>query len=275
MNYRTETDRQVRKNGSETKSTDIVKDVEKPKKPPKIDDFVIILGAMKSGTTTLFRYLRSHPEIAGCKRKEPSFFSSNRRWNLGRDYYLKLWPRFDPARHRYALEASPEYTKAPYVTNVARRMRAFGARFRFIYILRDPVDRVESHIIHNIGMGRADLGIGFDHRLFQRAIDVSRYAYQLDAFRQDFDDAQILLLDFDDLKSNPVRVMERCVGFLGIDRGFEFPYVAPANVRKAANMADTFRLRPEDRARIVGLLRPDVLRLRDAYGFDVSGWKIL
>lgn len=247
--------------------------------PNDIKNIVIIIGAMKSGTTTLFRYLKQHVNILQSRKKEPSFFGFDSQWELGCDHYLKLWPKFDLAGHVYGMEASTDYTKAPHVPKVAGRIRQFGAqfgwRFRFIYILRDPVDRLESHIAHNIAMGRAGLGIGFEDAPFQRALDVSRYAYQLDAFWQDFVEAEILLLDFNEFRSDPFRVLEYCMSFLGLDPEFEFTHLAPANTRKTAGAAEGFRLGPEDRARIARSLHADVLRLRDVYKFDVSDWGIL
>ncbi len=40
-----------------------------------INNFALIIGAMKCGTTSLFSYLAQHPEISACQPKEPDFFS--------------------------------------------------------------------------------------------------------------------------------------------------------------------------------------------------------
>ena len=69
----------------------------------------------------------------------------------------------------------------------------------------------------------------------------SRYVRQLDAFRADISDPKILILDFDELKSDPMATLGRCVDFLGIDP-FRFTPISPKNVRKSANRADEFRL---------------------------------
>lgn len=235
---------------------------------PDINSFAIIIGSMKSGTTTLFSYLAQHPQIARSRRKEPNFFGLNSKWKRGRSSYLKLWPEFDPATHRFALEASTHYTKGKTV-RVARRMQRFGGDFRFIYILRNPVDRIESQIAHNIAKGRTQ----FDGaEPSEYLLGVSRYVCQLDAFREGFGDPKILILDFEELKRAPMAVLERCVAFLELDPEFVFAPIPPANTRKAANRADEFRLTSEQRDHLSETLRPDVLALRDRYGFDVSGW---
>ncbi len=73
--------------------------------------FGLIIGAMKSGTTSLFELLAQHPQISASAEKEPSFFnrdSDDDEWRR----YTDLW-RWDPSRHLIALEASTSYSKSP------------------------------------------------------------------------------------------------------------------------------------------------------------------
>ena len=78
------------------------------------DAYVMIIGAMKCGTSSLYEYLIEHPQICPCAIKEPEFFSAcqphgydanGRRVKDHIARYDDLWA-FDAARHRYALEAS-------------------------------------------------------------------------------------------------------------------------------------------------------------------------
>jgi hypothetical protein len=226
---------------------------------------------MKSGTTTLYKYLSQHPQIAKSLRKEPNFFGSRVKIRKERLAYHRLWPNFNPTTHRYALEASTHYTKRKTLC-VARRMRRFGGEFRFIYIVRNPVDRIESAIAHHIAKGRAVTDL---EELLDRTLTVSRYAQQLHDFRKGFPEARILLLDFEELKQNPISVAAQCAAFLDLDTSFVFVATPPANVRKADHQADKFRLTPEQRERLAEQLREDVITFRDHYGFDVSGWEIV
>jgi len=101
-----------------------------------IPQFAIIVGAMKSGTTYLFSLLEQHPEVAGCKIKEPEYFVKNDYDNNAIEKYFKLW-NFDYAKHKIAIEASTSYTKAPYFTSPAERIKQSGINTKFIYIMRD------------------------------------------------------------------------------------------------------------------------------------------
>ena len=56
-----------------------------------MERFAIIIGAMKSGTTSLFHYLSQHPRIAACHEKEPDFFSNPENFAKGLDWYRNLW----------------------------------------------------------------------------------------------------------------------------------------------------------------------------------------
>jgi len=109
------------------------------------DAFVIIIGAMKCGTTTLYDNLIKHEEFCPAKDKEPHFFAkaTNRFTRPGR--YEQLW-NFQPKVHQYAIEASTGYTKYPLEAGVPQRVHAYGLKPKFIYIVRDPFMRIESEI---------------------------------------------------------------------------------------------------------------------------------
>lgn len=75
------------------------------------DAYVLIIGAMKAGTTSLYRYLEQHPKVSGAVVKEPEFFLRNQGHAVKAERYSDLWPTFDPEHHDYALEASTGYSK--------------------------------------------------------------------------------------------------------------------------------------------------------------------
>src|SRR5262249_47769756 len=105
------------------------------------DAYVMIIGAMKSGTSSLYHYLTQHPEICACVKKEPEFFSAHQlhRYQNVSDYQ-DLWT-FNPAVHRLALEASTGYTKYPEEIDVPRKIHDYGLRPKFIYLVRNPFER--------------------------------------------------------------------------------------------------------------------------------------
>src|SRR3990170_8700279 len=111
----------------------------------------LIIGAHKSGTTSLYQYLRQHPQVFMPQLIEPSFFSyegqnlqhnpSIRRHVITRfEDYVAL---FQEARGEIAIgEASPMYLKCP---QSAVRIKHYIPDARLIVILRNPVDRAYSH----------------------------------------------------------------------------------------------------------------------------------
>ena len=122
--------------------------------PPEIDDFAVIIGAMKSGTTSLFEYLADHPAISPCRTGEPNFFSRPANWRNGLDWYRDHWLWDD--EHEWALEASTNYAKGFKFEGTPGRLaeaRQQGLNFRFIYLLRHPLDRLASQYNHSLRAG--------------------------------------------------------------------------------------------------------------------------
>jgi hypothetical protein len=111
-----------------------------------LPDFVII-GAAKSGTSTLWAWLTGHPHVVGATRKEVEYFSF--RYNRGADWYRHHFP-LESERARFAAEngrphltgeASPFYLPHPLAP---ARMADLIPRAKVIVTMRDPVDRAYS-----------------------------------------------------------------------------------------------------------------------------------
>ncbi|MEE9613403.1 MAG: sulfotransferase [Thermodesulfobacteriota bacterium] len=271
--------------------------------------FVLIIGAMKSGTTSLFGYLSEHPEIARCKRKEPNFFSGPD-WRRGYGWYERLWGSGVP-EGKLLLEASTFYTKVPQFPNAAERIAATDAEFKFIYIMRNPIDRIESHYTHMVVRKGVKRELEDTLKEDGHYINTSRYAKQLDEYYKRFPPEDILLLNFEDLKANPDELMRRVCRFLSIDPSFNFRrtgkvlnknkgrYLSPRINRllKAApairhltalvpsvfkkpvkerigKLEDNFKFTPEQRALAESYLADDLRRLAGEYGIDLSSWGI-
>lgn len=111
-----------------------------------------LLGATKSGTTSLHYYLQQHSELFLTKQKEPHFFDSDNLFCRGLDWYLNEYYK---GAENYELrgEATPSYFHLPDI--VIPRMKEVFSNFeqKFIIILRNPVDRCWSHYLHRIRKG--------------------------------------------------------------------------------------------------------------------------
>lgn len=189
-----------------------------------MEHFILILGAMKSGTTTLFDLLGEHPAIAPCFPKEPGFFAFEDRWAEGFEWYENLFD-FDPDRHTFGLDGSTDYAKHPFCSGIADRLAASAPRrFKLIYVVRDPFERLESHARH-VQMNRKEVGqfpsVRPDHSLDNGispvSLAVSRHATQLDHYRSFYDAGDLIIVKFEDLISDQSGTMQKLYAFLGLD----------------------------------------------------------
>lgn len=220
----------------------------------------IIIGAMKAGTTTLFELLAQHPAICRSWAELPGV-SFTKEINYFRKTYQKgdtplhydwRFP-FVPTRHAWTLEASPNYTKWPGSKGVPARIASLGGNTKLAYILREPVDRIESHLAHTLH-GRGKLAN------MQHCIRTSRYAMQLDKFMRHFDRDDVLLLDFQELQRDPARLLAEICDFLSIEH-----FVGDTVVHNRRSV--DFRLDARQRKELADMLRSDVQRLISVYGF--------
>ena len=189
-------------------------------------DYVIIIGAMKSGTTTLFDILARHPQIAAASNKEPGFFAFDDIWERGFDWFDTLFS-FNPSTHRYRLEASTDYTKAPFAQDVWQRMTSDGdVSVKLIYIMRHPLRRMESHARH-VQTARKEIGQQVSPRL-DHALDAgvslvnvvtSQYARQLDAFTEARAAGNLHYLTLERLQTEPVATLNELYDFLDLPPG--------------------------------------------------------
>jgi hypothetical protein len=117
----------------------------------KLPDFVI-LGAMKAGTTSLFRWLERHPDVALPEDKEPAFFSRDDRWARGVGSYAKLFAALPS--DKLSGEASVHYSDPAVASRAAARLHEVLPEARLIFLARDPAERLRSHYRHQVQRGR-------------------------------------------------------------------------------------------------------------------------
>lgn len=193
-----------------------------------ITDFILIIGAMKSGTTTLFDQLARDPRIAGALPKEPGFFAFEEVRSMGWDWYEGLFG-FEAGQHAYALEGSTDYAKVPFVTGVPERLeaaRAEGRRFRLIYVMREPVSRLLSHARHTQATGK-EVGQFASPRerhdldapggLSPVNLAVSDYASQLAPYAAFAERGELYCTTTDAMAADGQEVMDALSAFLGLD----------------------------------------------------------
>lgn len=196
-------------------------------------EIVLIIGAMKCGTTSLYYYLSEHPEIAEAREKEPHFFSSDDQFSKGLNWYYSLWGNSEASK--LSLEASTTYTMQPKYPDVVERLAAVkDCSFRFIYMMRNPFIRIESHMRHLLASGlQKQPGIIEEHLAF------SEYAKQLDPYIKTFGRDRIHLLLLEDLENRPKEELRKICDFLRIDPSFRFQ-----RINLVMNSQQTLNLHP-------------------------------
>jgi hypothetical protein len=181
----------------------------------RLPDFLII-GAMKAGTTTLFRDLETNPACFFSLDKEPH--------NLTRDEVLtpeglaRYGAMFDKAAPgQLCAEASTGYTKRPTHEGVAARARrVLGDGLRVIYIVREPVSRTLSQHYHAYTYNETGAAVDEAVRQSSVFIDYSRYAWQLEPWIQEFGRDRVLIVRFETYVKERARTVEEVSRFLGI-----------------------------------------------------------
>lgn len=203
--------------------------------------FLIIAGTSKAGTTSVFNYLATHPQICPSNEKETRFFldadyplpSQKRYYKDGPFAYLSF---YDYGREGdWKLEASPDYL---YSNNTARLIRATLANVKLVLILREPVSRLLSMYKFGVKMNEIPRTMTFDeyvevqsgdqncsalpssrHPAF-RALDHGRYSVYLKSFLEFFGKPSIQVLFHENLSRDPLDFVQKVCRFAGIDERY-------------------------------------------------------
>lgn len=183
--------------------------------------YFFIIGAMKAGTTSLYNYLADHPQLYASPKKEPRVFRDPKDAASLRTAFAALFEGRNG--EEWCFEGSTAYTKYPRVAGVPARLQSIVPDARFIYLVRNPVDRTWSHYVHNLAHGR-------ETRPFAEAIAgdpeylaVSRYYMQLQQFLEVFPPDRILLQVFEELTKDPNATVRTVCEFLGVDSSYVPP----------------------------------------------------
>jgi hypothetical protein len=201
-------------------------------RPRSAGDFLIIGGAEKAGTTSLYGYLASHAEICASSSKETDYF---RRADVSMSGYLEQFPPLATG-HRIRLESSPGYLAES--ASVAPAMANVVPRARLVFVLRDPVDRLRScfhfyqsrlHLPPSMSIGEyanltmlyaQDQDAARSSGLLDWHLDAlsrGRYDLSVPHFWQHFSRSQILLIAYESLARDARSTTRRVAVFGGVD----------------------------------------------------------
>lgn len=177
---------------------------------------LFVIGAAKSGTTSLHRYLDSHPDVFMCYPKEPAIFVPEyRKHPRDMDWYLSL---FEDAGDATVIgESSTFYTMLPTFQGVPARIKDFAPEARLIYLMRDPVERAISHYWHRVRKSKERRPIEVAVKANVEYVAFSDYECQLVPYFETFGRDAILTLTFEELTGRPVETMQRVFEWLGVE----------------------------------------------------------
>lgn len=241
-----------------------------------------IIGAAKSGTTTVASTLRRHREIYVSRPKEPKFFGPE--YSRGWRWYATHFTGSEAAKVR--IDASTMYSSAePLYLGTPQLISNYIPDAKIIYIVRHPLERIVSHWRHWKGR-KPDLFGAFrdvldrprDRRLF---VETSLYAERLAGYLQHFKRENILLLTFEDMVGTPEPFLDRLLGFLEVRQGPKVTKtMLPDGVFRQLNPAGSNRelvprpdWDPSVKARVSELISPDARRFLREAGKPEDFWQ--
>lgn len=268
----------------------------------------LIIGAPKAGTTSLYDYLREHPDIFMPRLKEARFFGydgqgSRQKFPVqSREEYEAL---FEDVRGETAIgEATPHYLVYP---QAAGRIHALIPQARLIASLRNPVDRSFSVYQMNMRNKDANRGVPYLEALKADRNSQETYAEQLERYFALFPREQIRIILLEELETKPEKTVQSLFSFLGVDPGYR-PDVSkisnpggepknrmlhgllsnpqlrtlsrrflPASLVERAKGVRSRNLKksglsPEERGQAIEMFRDDIRRTQDLIGRDLSHW---
>lgn len=253
---------------------------------PKRRINLLLVGAQKCGTSTLFKTLEQHPEIKGSFVKEVHYFDKN--YFMGNFWYHGFFPLSNKRKVKYFIESSPSYITSRFALD---RIRNYDENIKIIVILRNRLDRAYSQYRHNLRFRPTEENRGFTEALALEGIKLaenpyppnsrlheiyndkfnylarSRYYPQLKRLYTLFSKKNILVLDYDKFFSEDLKLELRKLSEF-LDLNFQ-----NLNIRNAmVNTEIKERLNSKEKAHLSNLyFRDDIEQCRNLLGIELKG----
>lgn len=222
----------------------------------KLPNFFVV-GAARSGTTSLYNYLKQHPDIYLSPIKEPNYFARNidtskfkgsfkKNGNFNYKKYLK--GKMNKIIHQAWVQDFKDYVKLfKNVKNekvigefsviylfskvAAKEIYKFNPNSKIIMLLRNPIERAFSHYkmdvnakVTNKSIFKLKEDYNFkDAKYGTRSLclEFSSYYEQVKRYLDIFPKKNVKILFFEDLKKNPKKVVKEVCKFLGVYKNFK------------------------------------------------------
>ncbi|NIR52858.1 sulfotransferase domain-containing protein [candidate division KSB1 bacterium] len=210
-----------------------------------LPDFLIV-GAPKSGTTSLYHYLKQHPEICLPEVKEPCFFSSygipesiflknifpmaKEKLVTEYDEYLSLFSSFNKTGKRIIGEASTHYLfqYEETISNLKFFYKSQLSNLKIIIVLRNPIEAAYSNYqmwaMKGLEVADFEMALHEDqtryHNQNYNIAYLHKYSYyeQVKTYLDNFENVKIYL--YEELQSEPEQLVKKIFNYLGVDGSF-------------------------------------------------------
>lgn len=241
------------------------------------------IGAQKAGTTWLYEMLALHPHALFPGGKEVHFW--NRRseqgvdwhdWNAkkerGVDWYRSLFEAPNDGMRRGEITPAYATLSKPTIANIAE----LNPNVRMLYILRNPIERAWSSALLALRKAQMTLNEASDQWFidhFRSAGSLRRGDYEacLRRWRSVFPPGQILVLRYETLRDEPLRLLTQCADHLGIDQDFYSTLPHEALTRKVL-AGPGHPIRPTLLPVLEELYEPKIRALGTYLGWNLAHW---
>lgn len=196
----------------------------------------IIGGTEKAGTTSIFSYLSTHPEVCGSFVKETDFFRNDCTGESEIDLknYSNFFSKCD-SNARVKMEASPGYLAAG--VDVVKNMYTLVPDAKILFILRSPIDRLYSSYSFHVSKLNIDESISFEDYVrkcisydanektaeelgigdwYLKAFRAGDYYHHLKEYYSIFSESQIKIVLYEDLKNDVLGLMQSICEFIDV-----------------------------------------------------------
>lgn len=179
---------------------------------------ILIIGGMKCGSTTLYHDLcRSEQIFSALDKETDRLIDDIVLTPSGLAEYEELYSLAKP--DQLCLDSSTAYSKMPAYSGVAQRARSvLGGDAKIVYIVRDPIRRIESHFHHCVTAGVwSDKFLDKSVEERDDLIDFSRYATQIEPWIAAFGNNNVRIVIFEHYMKNRQACCSELWQWLGIE----------------------------------------------------------
>lgn len=174
---------------------------------------------MRVGTTLFYNLMRTQDGISVARMKETDAYLNDKRAAEADSLNKKQYA--DP--QSIWIDISPNYTKRHAFPGVAKRIHTANPDARFIYLVRHPIKRAESHFQHVTLESTKPVDLSLCEEALDDVVNTSRYHWQMKPYLELFPIDRFLFIDFEDFIINPTAYTDAIAKHIAAPETFSLP----------------------------------------------------